>query len=78
MKPLPTIDTRKVKLHRVWTRRHYRPLIVGALCAAIYGWGLRWAEMELGITMPDWIVAITAQGMWFLGAVCARLMWFDL
>jgi len=78
MKHVPVIINGKlVKPYRVWTRRHYRPLLVGAACAAIYGWGLRWAENELGIAMPNWVVALTAQGMWMLGAVCARLMWFD-
>lgn len=76
-KPLPTITQRPVKLHRVWTRRHYRVLFAGMACAAIYGWGLRWAETQLDITVPNWIVGVTAQVAMLIGAWFARLMWFD-
>lgn len=75
--PSLVINGKLVKPHRYWCKRHYRPLLVGMACAAVYGWGLRWAEMELGITVPNWIVAVAAQAMMLVGAWCARLMWFD-
>lgn len=76
-RPIATIEHRQVKLHRVWSRRHWRVLATGMICAAIYGWGLRWAEYELAITVPNWIVAVTAQAAMLIGGICARLAWFD-
>lgn len=76
-RPVATIEHRKVKLHRAWTRRHWRVLAAGMICAAIYGWGLRWAEAELNIEIPNWIVAVTAQAAMLVGAIFARLAWFD-
>jgi hypothetical protein len=63
----------KVKLHRVWTLRHYRVLLTGS----IYAGGTRWAESQLGIEVPVWGIAVISQIALWLGFVCARWAWFD-
>lgn len=67
-----------MKTRRVWTSRHYRPVLAGAVAAGIYAGGLRWAVWYLGLPEPPvWLVASVGQLLLWLGVWCARLAWFD-
>jgi hypothetical protein len=67
-----------IKPKRVWTFRHYRPVLVGSIFAGIYAGGLRWSTQELGLADPPiWIVALLGQGALWAGVFLARVAWFD-
>ncbi len=67
-----------MKAKRIWTRRHYRPLLVGSIAAGVYAGGSRWACWYLDLPDPPApLVAAIGQFMLWFGAWCARLMWFD-
>lgn len=66
------------KPKRIWTARHYRPILVGSIVAGVYAGGLRWACWYLGFPDPPApVVAVVGQAMLWLGVWCARMMWFD-
>jgi len=68
---------RRVKLHRVWTRRHYRPYLTGAIAGGVYAVGVRWGCESFHIAPPTWLVALIGQGALWLGIWLGRLTWFD-
>lgn len=72
----------------VWTRRHYIPVLIGAVSAAVYASGVRYGipyvnahaekfNIPFVIPNPDWLVPVTAQVVLWLAVWCARQVWFD-
>lgn len=66
---------------RSWTRRHWWPVVIGAVSSGTYALTLR----ALGQTaffrhyyeLQGWEIPVTAQAALFLGVYFARLMLFD-
>jgi len=66
------------KPERIWTARHYRPMLVGSIAAGFYAGGMRWACWYLHFPDPPaWMVATVGQAVLWICVWLSRIAWFD-
>ena len=70
-------DAVPMKLKRVWTLRHYRPTLVGCLCALAYVSLARLYEFVYHFQLEPWQLTLIAQIPFWGGVWSARRLWFD-